>query len=365
MRIAVVAPLVSPIVEPQMGGSQALLADLARGLAERGHGVRVVAASGSRIDGVEVVDTGVDPETLRSSLFRVGGGVGDAGAVREAFAVAADAARAGRPDVVHVHAFDAPAVDAVAAIGVPTVQVLHLPPTDDVASAARRAAGPSFALVTVSEAMRAAWEGAGVEAGVIRNGIRVDRIPFRADGGTGVLFAGRLSPEKGALDAIGIAGRAGVPLTIVGQPYDERHALDVRRRAAEAGFDMLDPVPRDDLWRLMGAARAVLCPVQWDEPFGLVAAESQAAGTPVVGYRRGALGEVVREGVTGVLVEEGDVEAAARALAAVGSFDRSAVRRHAEEHLGLGAMVDAYERLSADLAADAGVRGAATAGGPR
>jgi glycosyltransferase involved in cell wall biosynthesis len=101
----------------------------------------------------------------------------------------------------------------------------------------------------------------------------------------------------------------------------------------------------------MARARAVLCPVRWDEPFGLVAAEAQAAGTPVIGYRRGALDEVVHDGVTGALVPEGDVGAAARALAEAGSFDRAAIRSHAEEHLGLDAMVDAYERLSLEIVA--------------
>jgi glycosyltransferase involved in cell wall biosynthesis len=101
----------------------------------------------------------------------------------------------------------------------------------------------------------------------------------------------------------------------------------------------------------MAEAAAVLCPVRWDEPFGLVAAESQATGTPVVGYRRGALPEVVADGVTGALVAEGDVQGAASALAGAPGLDRGAIRRHAEETLGLDAMVDAYERLSVELAA--------------
>ncbi len=361
LRIAVLAPLVSPIAEPQLGGSQALLADLSRGLAGRGHEVQVFAASGSRIEGVEVVDTGVDSEALRASLFRVGGPAPDPAPAREAFERAVAMVAGAAPDVVHAHAFDAPAVAAVAALGLPVVQVLHLPPTDDV-SAAVRPAEPRMAVVTVSEVMRAAWAGAGVEARVIRNGVPVDRIPF-GDGSeaAGALFAGRLSPEKGAPDAIEIAALAGVPLTIVGPPYDEAHADEVRRAAASAGVEMREAVPREQLWLLMAGALAVLCPVRWDEPFGLVAAEAQAAGTPVIGYRRGALPEVVHEAAapdggagrapTGALVPEGDVGAAALALAQAGSFDRRAIRRHAEQHLSLDAMVDAYERLSLELAA--------------
>jgi glycosyltransferase involved in cell wall biosynthesis len=101
----------------------------------------------------------------------------------------------------------------------------------------------------------------------------------------------------------------------------------------------------------MARSRAVLCPVHWDEPFGLVAAEAQAAGAPVVGYRRGALAEVVAEGRTGALVAEGDVDAAAEALAGSGRFDRRACRDHAARHLDLEAMVDAYQRVSEEAAA--------------
>jgi glycosyltransferase involved in cell wall biosynthesis len=95
----------------------------------------------------------------------------------------------------------------------------------------------------------------------------------------------------------------------------------------------------------MAESRAVLCPVRWDEPFGLVAAEAQAAGTPVIGFRRGGLSEVVRDGVTGALVDEGDLTAAARALAAVEAYGREACRRHAEATLRLEATIDAHEDL--------------------
>ncbi|HXJ65737.1 MAG TPA: glycosyltransferase [Actinomycetota bacterium] len=360
MRIAVLAPLVTPVAEPQIGGSQALLADLARGLAERGHDVRVYAATGSRIEGVDVVDTGVRPETLRATLFRADGGEGAPGeaveAARAAFERAGSMIADDRPEVVHAHAFDAPAVDVAAGLGLPVVQVLHLPPDQSVADAVRTAvaAGGPFRVVTVSQAMRAAWAGAGVDAGVIRPGVPVDRVPWRAEPGSGALFAGRLSPEKGAPDAIAIAAEAGLPLTIVGPPYDEPHAREVAGLAAASGATMTGPVERERLWALMAASAVVLCPIRWDEPFGLVAAETQCAGTPVVGYRRGALPEVVLEGRTGVLVDEGNRAAAAAAVGTALAFDRGAIRRHAEDDLALRPAVDAFEARSIELAPSAG-----------
>ena len=364
MRIAVLAPLVTPIAEPQVGGSQALLADVAAGLGGRGHDVRVFAASGSRIEGVTVVDTGVDPAGLAESLFRPGGSNApdpaptSAGPVREAFERAVALVGAWSPDVVHVHAFDAPAVDASTPLRCPVVQVLHLPPTEDVAEALRAAGRRPRApvVVTVSEWMRTAWNAVGVASVVIRNGVPVERIPWDPrPGGGGLLFAGRLSPEKGALEALEVARRARLGIRLVGPPYDAGYADRVARASrAVPGASVEGPATRPRLWRLMAEARAVLCPVRWDEPFGMVAAEAQAAGTPVVGFWRGALPEVVDDGVTGALVAEGDLDAAAASAAeADRRFDRSACRRHAERSLDVRATVEAYEAISVQALRDA------------
>ena len=101
----------------------------------------------------------------------------------------------------------------------------------------------------------------------------------------------------------------------------------------------------------MARARAVLCPIDFDEPFGLVAAEAQAAGTPVVGFGRGGLTEVVEDGITGFLVEPGDIAAAVAAVGTVASIERRACRRHAVEDLNMENCVAGYEELYAAVAA--------------
>ena len=111
MRIAIVAPLVSAIREPQGGGSQAFVSDLARGLAGRGHDVHVYAAAGSSITGVTVIDTGIDPGSLLATLYRAAGPApGDEDAAGRAFARVYASLAQTRYDVVHNHAFDAPAI---------------------------------------------------------------------------------------------------------------------------------------------------------------------------------------------------------------------------------------------------------------
>src|SRR5215467_9779130 len=151
MRIAIIAPLVTAILEPQRGGSQAFVSDLARGLAGRGHDVHVYAASGSQIPGVEVIDTGVDPRSLAATLYRAFGPA--MGGAREAESAAAAAAAAEsaftaayttmqmtRYDVIHNHAFDAPAVRLATVLPAPVVHTLHLPPDKAVSAALRQVA---------------------------------------------------------------------------------------------------------------------------------------------------------------------------------------------------------------------------------
>jgi UDP-glucose:tetrahydrobiopterin glucosyltransferase len=104
-------------------------------------------------------------------------------------------------------------------------------------------------------------------------------------------------------------------------------------------------VPRAMLWRVIAGAAVVLCPANWDEPFGLVAAEAQACATPVIAYRRGGLQEIVIDGVTGFLVPPGDTEAAAAAFGRIGELDRTVCRRHAETHLDVEAVLEAHERV--------------------
>src|SRR6202023_1123385 len=147
--------------------------------------------------------------------------------------------------------------------------------------------------------------------------------------GSGVVFAGRFSPEKGAEDAIAIAREAGVRIDLYGEPYDPDYArAHVTSHQAEVGVAIHGGVIRSELWRIMADASAVLCPAKWDEPFGMVAAEAQAAGTPVIAYRRGAALETIRDRATGVLVELDDEDAAVAALDVVDKLDRSGCRAH-------------------------------------
>jgi len=345
LRIAFVAPLVTRIREPQAGGSQALLADLAAGLTSRGHVVDVYAATGSEIPGVRVIDTGVDPDRLTGSLYRANGSPPtDLRPVEAAFAEVYAVIRPVPYDVVHNHAFDPPAVRLATSLSSPVIHTLHLPPDIAVRAAVSevRRAQPAPTLATVSAWQAKAWE----ITTILPNGVPITRIPWSDTPGDGVVFAGRLSPEKGAAEAIDIARRAGVRIDLYGDPYDREYAAALASSSRTvAGVTIHSGVARAELWPVMARAAAVLCPARWDEPFGLVAAEAQVTGTPVIAFRRGALEEVVSDGETGFLVPPGDIDAAARALMRIESIRRPACRRHAETHLSLDRSLDAHERL--------------------
>jgi glycosyltransferase involved in cell wall biosynthesis len=357
MKIAIMAPLVTAIREPQRGGSQAFVSDLARGLAGRGHDVHVYAASGSQIPGAEVIDTGIDPGSLAGTLYRAfgpsTGGAAEAGpataaAAESAFTTAYTIMQETRYDVIHNHAFDAPAVRLATALRAPVVHTLHLPPDKAVSAALRAVArgGRPPAVATVS----------GFQAGAWRQVIPVDAIlpPLPPTGviswsgtpGQGALFAGRLSPEKGAAEAIDIARAAGVRIDVYGDVYDPGYSREqIGPRRGLPGVTVHPGVPRASLWEAMARAAVLLYPARWDEPFGMAAAEAQACGTPVVAYRRGGLGEVIMDGVTGFLVPPDDAGAAAEAVAKVAGISRAACREHAVGHLDLELSLDAHERL--------------------
>lgn len=323
----------SPLTEAQLGGAQAFVTDLARALVARGHEVTLHCAAGSDVTGVPLVP--VSAGELEAAMVRPGGpGAPALPAMREAFRRLYAGIRERRPDAVSQHAFDAEAIEEAEQLDCRVAHTLHLPPLGGAVVDAARATGRP--LVTVSRAAAADWARAGVSASVISNGVP------DFDAGTPpvqprAVVAGRVSPEKQTHVAIDLARRAGLAPVVVGTLYDReyaaRHGIRARRLA------------RPDLWRLMAASAVTMMPVDWDEPFGLVAAESQVAGCPVVAYRRGGLAEVVEEGVGGLLVAPGDEDGFVAAIQAARALDRRNVRESGRRRLLIDRCAAEYEAL--------------------
>jgi UDP-glucose:tetrahydrobiopterin glucosyltransferase len=354
VHIALIAPLVTPIGEPHIGGAQAVVADLAAELVARRHDVVVFASRGSSIAGVRVTAIDAEPAALRDDLFRAGEEATASAAMTGAYRAVYAAVREGGFDAVHNHGFDAPAVTEAARAGVPVLHTLHLPPSRVIASAldtARRDGATPLWCAAVSQAHADAWRAHVPVDVVLRNGVPMDAIHFESAPGDAAVVAARFSAEKGVGDGIAACRRAGLAVDVYGTAYDPGYERHVRGLwDADPAVTFHPPLVRTALWQALGAATVVVCLSRWEEPFGMVAAEAQAAGTPVVASRAGGLVEVVRHGVTGWLVPRDHPGAAVQALWRVGSLSRAACRRHAERALGLAAAVDAHERIYSRIA---------------
>ncbi len=214
----------------------------------------------------------------------------------------------------------------------------------------------AVAAVSVSQAR--AWRQVVAVDAILPPYVPTSTIPWSRTAGNGAVFAGRLSPEKGAAEAIDIARAAGVSIDVYGDSYDADYvSQQIGPRRTWPGVAVHQGIPRTSLWTAMARAAVVLCPSRWDEPFGMAAAEAQACGTPVVAFRRGALAEVVADDVTGFVVPAGDVPAAAAAVGRAAGISRPACREHACSRLDLGRSLDAHEHLYRRLAAHVPVAG--------
>lgn len=340
MRIAFVAPLVAPLSEATARGSQVVIAELARALAERGHEVVVFCAQGSYLKGVPLAPIAVDPRAADAALVAGRRTTAASPALTSAFEELFWHLRAWGPDVVSQHAFDAEAF--VLSRDLPVVHTLHLNPTEPTVVEAARATDASLVAVSQDSARR--WVAAGAR--------RVSAIPNGVpDFPAGVaapeplaLVAGRIAPEKGSAAALRVARRAGLETVLVGEVYDRGYFAREVVPLLD-GVHVFGALPRERLWALMARAAVTLMPVEWDEPFGLVAAEAQLAGCPVVGYARGALPEIVPQGTGGVLVAPGDEDALVEAIPIARSIDRALMRADARDRFDLETMVVAHERV--------------------
>ena len=362
MRVTLVAPLVAPLRPAQVGGAQVVLSSLAGALAAAGDEVELAAAPGSAIPpGVarRRVDGGPYPEALVKPTPPPGATADHWPAAQASAYLHLAAALRGatpRPDVVHSHALDWPAFYALAAGGMPTLHTLHLGPLDPAAAAAAHAAAacrPRPRFVAVSQSCKAQWRGIVPVDAVIPNGADPNAFPFGADPQPDLaIVAGRISPEKGTHLAIQAARSAGLSVVIAGAVYDPAYFDEQVRPLLGAGVRHLGHVAHPRLATLYGRAAVAVVASLWEEPFGMVALEANLAGTPVAGFARGALPEVVTA-ATGTLTGDTTVQALAEAIRDAATRDRAQVRRSAAARFPLTRMVQRYRtvyRATADAA---------------
>ncbi|HJU21425.1 MAG TPA: glycosyltransferase [Casimicrobiaceae bacterium] len=346
LRVAIVAPLVAPLGDAHPYGNQHFSRDLAQGLSMRGHDVVVYAAAGSDVPGVVTETVDVPVAARRRFVLLRGNRRGESDAMRRAFDALFARLRRESYDVVSQHAFDREAIDGCEDL--PALHTLHLPPMrDDVVAIVRNCDG---VLASVSNHCARSWSDVlDREVLALPNGVPDFGPPVDCTTEDIALIAGRISREKGIATAIVAARAAGLMPIVAGEIYDHDYfERDVEPLLTDG--PLVSPMPRAALGRVMARAAVALMPIEWDEPFGLVAAEAQLAGCPVVGYRRGALPEVVREGIGGFLVDPGDEDALVAAIADVHALDRRAIRDQALRRFSMAACIGRYEAALHEVA---------------
>ena len=178
---------------------------------------------------------------------------------------------------------------------------------------------------------------------VIHNGIDLEEFKFKKDPQDYFLYLGYITSNKGAHLAVKAARRARVKLKLAGsykhcEKYFEEEIKPYLKKGKIEYVGVVNPVQRN---RLLGGAKAILVPVQWEEPFGLIMTEAMACGTPVIGFDKAAVPEIVKDGKTGFIVK--DFKEMAKAVKRVGEIDRSACRAYVEKYFSVEKMVDGYE----------------------
>jgi len=328
MRIAHIAPVATTIPPPKSGSVETMTSLLTEGLVARGHDVTLFATADSKTSAklTAIYPHGYwhDENMWPWELY-------------EMLNLAAAVERASEFDLIHYEAAYYPMSLAFTRLcPVPIVQTLHHSPTE--AEVALWTRYPEAPFVAISREQGHLLAGLNVVDTVL-HGIDTGAFIFREQPDDYLLFLGRFTEGKGVLQAIQIARRAGMRL-ILAAAADDYYRDHVAPHVDGRNVVYVGEADFDAKVKLFGGARALLYPIQAREPFGLVLAEAMACGTPVAALDRGAVREVVDEGVTGMVFQ--DLEQMSNDLSSVFALDRRRVRERAVARFGIARMVDEY-----------------------
>jgi glycosyltransferase involved in cell wall biosynthesis len=335
MRIALLSTCAVAVPPRGYGGTELIIAELARTLEGNGHQVTVFATGDST------------PEAELRSHFPVPVWPPDDMAELRHSAFAWRSIHAENPPFDVVHAHQAPAIAFSAVCPVPTVITFHHERLEKLVEYYREFRDVTPVAISRRQAELLPELGVGH---VVHHGLDVDRYDAGHGGDGWLAFIGRFAPEKGPHVAIDVAAALHLPLRMGGKPhwangdfFDQE--ITPRLESHRALVRWEGEVSFDPKLEIMRGARATLFPITWEEPFGLVMIESMLVGTPVVAFRHGAAPEVVDEGVTGFLVRDQDemIDRVRR----IGTIDRARCRARARERFNATRMALDYERVYA------------------
>jgi glycosyltransferase involved in cell wall biosynthesis len=335
MRIAVIAPPWAPIPPALYGGIELIVDELARGYQAAGHEVVLFATgdSTSSVPNKWVLE--------RAEGHRIGVAVPELRHVMHAYEQLQDF------DIVHDHTVLGP-IYADRFPDLRVVTTIHGPFNEELVDIYRRMAERVPVIAISHDQRRHAPEVPIVR--VIHHGIDPEAFPVgRGDGGY-FLYLGRMAPEKGAHRAVEAAWKAGVPLLLAAkmrEPWEFQYFETYVKPYLNENLRYLGEVPHAEKVNLLAGARALLNPIRWAEPFGLVMVEAMACGTPVLAFAEGAAPEIIEDGKTGFLCQ--DVDDMATRIGQVDQLERPACRRAVEDYFSTNRMVAEHLDLFEDL----------------
>jgi glycosyltransferase involved in cell wall biosynthesis len=333
LRIGMIAPVTHPYPPPGYGPWERVTHDLTESLVELGHDVTLFAAAGSETRANLVATTSEPLEELPEA--------GRRDEEDRHIAAALDSAADADLEIVHSH-LHVHVLRQAERLVCPLVTTLHGAAWDGAHHRLlRRHHQRPF--VSLSEAERAFLPELNYVA-TIPNGIATEDFPPGDGSGAYLAFVGRLAPEKAPHLAVEVANRSGHGLLLAGV-IEDQHQAYAHDVLASTGSDVdyLGPLDRAELSSTLRSAKALIMPLLWDEPFGLVVVESLASGTPVVAWDRGAMGEIIDHGETGFLVA--GVDEAVEAVGMVSDLARQECAQRARERFSALAMANRYARL--------------------
>ena len=340
LRIGIVAPPWVPVPPPIYGGTELVVDLLARGVTARGHDVVLFASGDSTCP---VPRRSAFPRALGTAVAPLGERIH----VEEAYrALAAEGV-----DVIHDHTVAGPALTELHPPGTPVVTTVHGELDARLRSLYRDASASGVSVVAISHAQAGSATGVPIAA-VIHHGIDLDQYPLGAGAQGNLLFLGRMSPRKGVHRAIEVARRCDRPLVIAAKMWEpDEHAYfhAVVEPLLGDGVAFVGEVDHAGKVELLQGTAALVNPIRWPEPFGLVMIESLACGTPVLTFAEGAAPEIVETGRTGAICrDESDM---VDQVDAVVDLDRAGCRAAVAERFTADRMVEDHLALYRQLLA--------------
>ena len=347
LRIAQIAPLWITIPPQKYGGIERIIAMLCDGLTDKGHEVTLFASPGSSSKCKKLVSVYEKP--LLDANIPWSNPLWNLRNLSAAFEMASS----GKFDIIHSH-LDLWTLFFQNLTKTPVLHTMHNPLYRTNAEASKddrlrlfmeEAKRTNIVFISKSAKDQAMLEFPEDKAQIIYNGIDLSHFKFNPKGGDHFVWIARMNKHKGVENAIEAAEKLGVKLLLAGRidPTQVEYFENYIKPHLNQNIQYVGELTEEQLSDFYGPAKATLYPIEWEEPFGLVVAESMACGTPVIAYRRGSMPELIEDNKTG-FVFESNMERLIEAMKKIDQIDRSLVRKSIEEKFSKEIMVNNYEK---------------------